>query len=70
MINTTLNLKEALKYISNNTTNNIFKSLFLTEKEFTELSDLKNIFEIFVKPSVKLQGQVYITLNRGLIYIY
>ena len=34
------------------------------------MDELKNIFEIFVKLLVKLQGQIYTTLNRGLIYIY
>ena len=70
MLKITLELKEAWRYINNNTINTTYKELFFIETEFNSLSNLKDIFEIFVKLSIKLQGQLYTTLNQGLLYIY
>ena len=47
-----------------------FQGIFLNSKEWYMLTQLKRIFEVFVKPSIKLQGQVYITLPKSLLYIY
>jgi len=70
MIITTLELREPLTYISKFTKNTEFKRHFLTDNEFNELNELKSIFEIFVKPTDKLQGQLYTTLNITLLYVY
>jgi hypothetical protein len=70
MIKTALELKEPLIYISKNTTNIEYKRNILTDNEWLILIELRNIFEIFVKPSTKLQGSLYITLNMSLLYIY
>jgi hypothetical protein len=70
MISTTLELKEPLIYINKITKNTEFKRYFLTDMEFDELYELKLIFEVFLKPTIKLQGQLYTTLNISLLYIY
>ena len=54
MIKTTLELKRPLIYISKNTLNPDFINNILNEFEWEVLTELKTIFEIFVKPSVKL----------------
>jgi hypothetical protein len=70
MIKKTLELKEPLIYIAKNTENNEFKELIMKNNEWEILIELRNIFEIFVKPTIKLQGQIYTTLNHSLLYIY
>ncbi len=70
MIKTAIDLKQPIIYISKNITNKEFKRYILIDNEWSVLNELKNIFEIFVKPSVKLQRQLYITLNKSLLYIY
>ena len=70
MISTTLELKEPLIYINKITKNTDFKRYFLSDNEFKELIELKKIFEVFIKPTTKLQGELYITLNITLLYIY
>lgn len=70
MISTTLELKEPLIYINKITKNTDFKRYFLSDNEFEELIELKKIFEVFIKPTTKLQGELYITLNITLLYIY
>jgi hypothetical protein len=34
------------------------------------LSQILKTFKVFLKPSIKLQGQIYTTLPLGLSYIY
>jgi hypothetical protein len=70
MIKTTLELKDAIIYVSKNTNNDEFQNIILNNNEWEALEELKNIFEIFVKPTTKLQGQIYTTLNYTLLYIY
>lgn len=70
MIKGALELKEPLIYIEKNTTNKLYKEIALTNKDFLALKELKSIFYIFLKPSIILQGQFYITLPKGLLYIY
>ena len=70
MIKTALELKQPLIYTANLTSNKDFKQYLLSDLEWFELKELKNIFEIFLKPTIKLQGQIYTTLNYSLLYIY
>ena len=70
MIDTALHLKETLIYTGNNSIQNAFKENMIWEFEWTVLIDLKHIFEVFVKPTIKLQAETYTTLNKGLLYIY
>lgn len=70
MLSTFLELKEPLIYISKNTSNLEYKKLFLKSEEWAEIEELKKIFEVFLGPSVKLQGQTYTTLPQGFLYIY
>jgi hypothetical protein len=71
MILSTIELKELLIYISKNTTSKEYKRYILSSNEFDKLEELKSIFEVFLKPTIKLQSQSYITLNiRLYIYIY
>lgn len=70
MIKIALDLQKAIIYTANNTTNKDFKQNILTETEWLQLKELKTIFEVFLKPTIKLQGQIYTTLNFSLLYIY
>jgi hypothetical protein len=64
-----LELKVPLTYIYRNTTNEEYRNIF-PQKEMFVLSQILKTFEIFSKPSIKLQGQIYTTLPSGLLYIY
>lgn len=70
MLSTFLELKKVLIYISKNSMNLEYKKIFISTDEWAELEDLKAIFEVFLNPSVKLQGQKYTTLSQALLYIY
>lgn len=70
MLLTTIELKEPLTYISRLTKNNEYKAIFFTDREWGFLTHLKEIFEVFNKPSIRLQSELYISLNKGLLYIY
>jgi len=70
MIKVALDLQKAIIYTANNTTNKDFKQNMLTETDWVQLKELKSIFEVFIKPTIKLQGQIYTTLNFSLLYIY
>ena len=70
MIKLFLDLKPAITYTSGISTNKEFKNNTLTETEWATLIELKAIFEIFVKPTIKLQGEIYTTLNKSLLFIY
>ena len=63
-------LKELLLYIEKNTTYIEFRNIAFNLIDWFIIKNLIKIFEIFVKPLVKLQGQIYITLLIALIYIY
>jgi len=54
MLERLLRVKEALKYISKNTDNLEFKELYFTSTEWFFIQQLKDIFEIFIKPSIRL----------------
>lgn len=56
MIKTAIDLRPAIKYILKNTTNSEFQKNSFTKSEWDSLTELMNIFGIFLKPSVKLQG--------------
>ena len=70
MLTTAYDLKEPLLYIEKNTSHIEYKSIAFNSSDWFIIKNLIKIFEIFVKPSVKLQGQVYITLSTALIYIF
>ena len=70
MIKTFLDLKLAIIYTSGLITNKEFKNNTLIETEWNILEELKAIFEIFVKPTIKLQGEIYTTLNKSFLLIY
>ena len=70
MIKTTLKLKPILLYIYKNTNNEEYQDIFLNKIEWDILNQLLKIFEIFNKPSIKLQEEVYQTLSYSLLYIY
>jgi hypothetical protein len=70
MLNTFIELKEPLDYIYRNTINNEFKSIYLNSIDWFIIKQLKTLFKIFTMPSIKLQGEVYTTLPKGLLYIY
>ena len=70
MIKIALDLQKAIIYTANNTTNKDFKQNILIETDQLQLKELKTIFEVFLKPTIKLQSQIYTTLNYSLLYIY
>ena len=70
MIKIALDLQKAIIYTANNTTNKDFKQHMLTKTDWLQLKELKSIFKVFLKPTIKLQSQIYTTLNYSLLYIY
>ena len=66
MIKKTLELKEPLIYIVKNMENDEFKELIMKNNKWEILIKLHNIFKIFIKPTIKLQNQIYTTLNHSL----
>ncbi len=70
MFKTAYDLKEPLLYVEKNTLYTEYQSIVFNSSDWFIIKNLIKIFEIFVKPSVKLQGQVYITLSTAFIYIY
>jgi hypothetical protein len=54
MIKATLSLKEPLLYVSRNTNNDEFKTNILSTIEWEALIELLSIFEVLVKPFIKL----------------
>lgn len=70
MLNILLELKEPLEYITRNTNNNEYKQLRFNSLEWFILSQIKKTFKVFNKPSIKLQGETYITLPESLLNIY
>ncbi len=70
MLKTAYDLKEPLLYIEKNTLHTEYQNIAFNSSDWFIIKNLIKIFKIFVKPSVKLQGQVYITLSITFIYIY
>ena len=70
MLKTAFDLKSAVNYVAKNITNVEFQRHSLNNKEWDSILGLINIFEIFVKPTTKLQSQTYTISNEGLLYIY
>jgi hypothetical protein len=70
MIEATLDLKKPLEYIKLNSTNREFQEISLEDNEWDYLIYLKVLFEVFLKPSIRLQGQLYTTLSDSLLFIY
>lgn len=63
-------LKYALIFVNINTDNNEFKDLFLTDDEWLFIIEAIRILQVFYKPSIRLQGEVYITLSNALLDIH
>ena len=42
----------------------------MTDLDWVFLVEIKRLFEVFVKPSTRLQGQFYTTMPEGLLFIY
>jgi hypothetical protein len=70
MVNTTLELKGPLTYIYRMTDRAEFQNIFFSLADWFILTQLQRIFQIFVKPSIKLQGEFYTTLPTALLYVY
>lgn len=70
MINIALKLKGPINYIKKNISNIEFETIALSELDWEALKELQEIFEVFIKASTKLQAQLYITVPKGLLYIY
>ena len=70
MITAFLELKKPLIYINRNTDYAEFKSIFPSPLDWQVLKQLKRIFEVFVKATTYLQSEYYITVSRGLLFIY
>jgi hypothetical protein len=70
MLNTFIELKEPLEFVYRFITNTEFKNIYLNSVDWFTIQQLRNLFNIFVKPLVKLQAEVYTTLPKSLLYIY
>lgn len=56
MIKVALELQKAIIYIAKNTSNKDFQNNILTKTSQLQLKELKSIFEVFLKPTIKLQS--------------
>ena len=70
MLRTAKRLRNPLEYIGKMTKNEEYLKIQLTENDWLIIDHLISIFEVFVKTTVKLQGQLYTTLPISLLYIY
>ena len=70
MLLTAYTLKEPLTFVERNTAHREYLSIALTDLDWFIIKNLIKIFEVFVRPSVKLQGEIYVTLPTALVYIY
>ena len=70
MLQVFLKLKEPLHFISRHTVNKEYRDIFFNSVKLFILSQIKKAFQVFLKPLVDLQGEVYTTLPKGLLYIY
>jgi hypothetical protein len=52
MIEATLDLKKPLEYIKLNSTNREFQEISLEDYKWGYLTQLKYLFEVFLKPSI------------------
>ena len=69
MLNNFLNLKEAIEIVITTSKAKVFKdkeTIRLTEDDYKLLKVYKDIFEVFIKATKKLQGQKYPTLYYSL----
>lgn len=62
--------KKVLKYVFNNTINDEFQNIFILPNEWIIIAELIRVFQVFYKPTVRLQGEAYITLSSTLLDIY
>jgi hypothetical protein len=69
MINTIFELRFVLDYIGKNTTNKEYTRIKLNDYDLFIIERLRLIFEVFSKPIIKLQGQIYTTIPKALLYI-
>jgi hypothetical protein len=70
MLKTFLDFKYPLLYVSKMTSSEEFNNHYLNSNDWFLINKLKAILEVFLKPSIKLQGEIYVTLPKGLLYIY
>ena len=72
MINDFLNLYPAIKLVMINSKNKAFKkkTLFLDNNEIEYLKQVLKILKVFVKATIKLQGEKYPTIYYTIPYIY
>lgn len=69
MLNNFLNLKEPIEIVITTSKAKVFKdkeSIRLKEEDYNLLKTYKDIFEIFIKATKKLQGKQYPTLYHSL----
>lgn len=66
-----LTFKDPLIFVNNNIIiNTEFKEIFIQDDEWAIIEELLRIFQVFYKPTVRLQGEAYITLSNTLLDIY
>lgn len=70
MISRALELKEPLTYINRITTNKEYKKNWLDELDWMALKEIKKILEVLLEPSIRLQSDYYININKGFLFIY
>jgi hypothetical protein len=54
MLNTFIDLKDALKYINRNITNTEFQDIYLSNVDWFITKNFRTVFSIFTKLSIKL----------------
>ena len=70
MLSAAYTLREPLTFVKRHIAHRKYLSIALTTPNWFIIKNLIKIFEVFVRPSVKLQGEIYVTLPTTLVYIY
>lgn len=70
MIDRALELKEPLTYINQITTKNEYKNNWLDEADWIALKEMKKLLGLLLEPSIRLQSEHYININKGFLFIY
>jgi len=70
MIKAFIELEQPLIYVSRNTNNKEYLRVFPSIAEWATLKQLERIFEVFITPTIRLQSEYYININKAFLYIY
>jgi hypothetical protein len=70
MLKAIIELRNPINWAFIITKNPEIKDNILSDLEWQALKLIKLVLEVFLRPSTRLEGQLYITLPESLLYIY